>query len=89
MAASISIISTTPKRTLLAVSFSDGESASETMNCKSALTKFADAKMYLGAAAEDLMHREPTLDMRLALSSAIREIRKVQERLETKCLVRG
>lgn len=67
----------------------EGERARDTVNCKSALGQFAQAKMYLGAAAEDLMHRTPTLDMRQALSSATRELKTVQERLETKCLVRG
>lgn len=66
-----------------------GEVARGKTDCKAALGYFAQAKMYLGAAAEDLMHREPTLDMRQALASATRELRTVQERLETKCLVRG
>jgi hypothetical protein len=66
----------------------EGERARDTVNCKSALSQFVQAKMYLGAAAEDLMHRTPTLDMRQALSSATRELKTVQERLETKCLVK-
>jgi len=66
-----------------------GEKARDTTACKPALSAFAESKMYLGAAAEDLMHREPTLDMRQALAAATRELRTVQERLETKCLVRA